>query len=261
MGKVLVTGSGGQLGRTLQDLAPRYPDLHFDFRTAKELDITNQEQLNRVFKENSFCACINCAAYTNVEEAERNPKQAYVVNRDGAGHIAKACLEHGATLVHISTDYVFDGAKKGPYTVQDTPNPINEYGKSKWEGEKRIIDTLETYFIVRTSWLYSRKYGHNFYRTILEKGRKGEKLKVTDAQVGCPTMTDNLARFIVNELLSKKRPYGIYHYTDGESMTWYAFAKKIFIENGLDLSNLEKVGIYRTFARRPKNSTLSGTSN
>ena len=160
-------------------------------------------------------------------------------------------------MIHISTDYVFDGEKENAYTIVDTPNPINEYGKSKLAGEKFIQQIQPNHYIVRTSWLYSKKHGHNFYRTILRKALAGEDLFVTDAQKGCPTNTEALAKFILKEIVRGNKPFGLYHFTDGKPMTWYDFAQQILDENGL--TNKVKLVLdanYRTFAKRPKYSAL-----
>ncbi|WP_396632689.1 dTDP-4-dehydrorhamnose reductase [Maribacter sp. R86514] len=256
MKNVLVTGANGQLGQCLQKIAPNYKELTFVFKNSKDLDITNKNQMNSFFAEDDFDYCINCAAYTNVEQAEKTPDIAYEVNAEGVKNLALVCIENDTFLIHISTDYVFDGEKKEPYTVNDIPNPINEYGKSKLLGEKYIEEIMEDYLIIRTSWLYS-EFGKNFYTTILEKAKAGENLLVTDEQIGCPTNANNLALHIV-EKLTQNNNFGIEHFTDGYSCTWFDFAKKILLENNLtDKVQLEKVKNYRTFARRPKNSVLN----
>jgi len=257
MRRVLVTGSGGQLALTLQEHVNDFPEFAFDFKTSKELDITKPEELEEAFKKVSYAFCINCAAYTNVEQAEKHPEKAFKVNAEGVKNLAKTCKMHKTTLIQISTDYVFDGEKEGPYLVDDQPNPINVYGKSKLAGEKFIQEIVPNHFIIRTSWLYSKKYGHNFYRTILRKALAGEELHITDAQKGCPTDTEELAKFMLKEIVPGEKVFGMYHFTDGKPMTWYEFAKQILDENGLT----DKVKIvldtnYRTFAKRPKNSVL-----
>jgi len=254
---ILITGSSGQLGQTLKELSTGFKDITFDFKSSRELDITNPSTINELFRKNNHSYCINCAAYTNVEQAELTPEAAFKVNADGARSLALACKEHGITLIHISTDYVFDGEKETPYTIHDKPNPINEYGRSKLKGEEHIRQILDNYFILRTSWLYSKKYGHNFYRTILKKARKGEELHITDNHLGSPTNTETLARFILDEIISGTKPFGTYHFTDGIPMTWYDFAKGILEENGLsEKARLVLDRNYRTFAQRPKNSVL-----
>jgi dTDP-4-dehydrorhamnose reductase len=257
MGRVIVTGSEGQLGRTLQELSPDF-ECNFHFTSSTELDISNPKSIESVFQKGQYNYCINCAAYTNVEQSEITPELAFKVNAEGVKNLADACNKYHITLIHISTDYVFDGNKTTPYTVQDVPNPINQYGKSKLQGEEYIKSILRNHFIIRTSWLYSKKYGHNFYRTVLQKAMEGQELRITDAQKGCPTNTENLARFTLEEVLAGKVPFGTHHFTDGKPMTWYDFAKQILEENGLtDRVKLILDRNYRTLAKRPKNSVLA----
>ena len=177
MKKVLVTGANGQLGQCLQKIAPSYKELNFKFNSSKELDITDILEIETAFVKGNFDYCINCAAYTNVEQAEKTPDIAYKVNVEGVKNLANVCKSYNTTLIHISTDYVFDGEKDEPYTVKDVPNPINEYGKSKLLGEKHIQEIMDNYCIIRTSWLYS-EFGKNFYTTILKKAKAGENLSV-----------------------------------------------------------------------------------
>ena len=255
MKKVLVTGAEGQLGKCIQNIAGNFPTLKCYFKDSKSLDITDEKEVNKAFEQISFDYCINAAAYTNVEEAEKNPETAFLVNAIGARNVANAAKKYGTTLIHLSTDYVFDGEKEGAYTSSDMPNPINEYGKSKLAGEKYIQEILEEFYIIRTSWLYS-EFGHNFYKSVLNKARQGESLFVTDAEIGCPTNANHLAKYIM-QLLVAPNEYGIYHFTDGQAMSWYQFAKLILEENGLaDKIELVKDNNYRTFARRPRNSAL-----
>ncbi len=256
MSRILVTGANGQLGKSIQEIAKNAKDLHYIFKSSKELDITDSLQVNSILSYQSFDYCINCAAYTNVENAERNPEVAHRVNALGVANIAHACSKNEVILIHISTDYVFDGRKEGPYTINDPTNPINMYGKSKLKGEEYIQAILKEFFIIRTSWLYSQ-YGNNFYKTILEKAKEGIDLKITDEQTGCPTKASNLAGFISKLIVAKSEAYGIHHFTDGIAMSWFDFAQKIIDDNGLEGSvHLEKVKNYRTFAQRPKNSVL-----
>lgn len=258
MKRILVTGSAGQMGQTLRELAPFVKDTFFDFRDSSELDITDQEVINSIFQTGNYDYCINCAAYTNVEEAEKTPEPAFAVNAEGAKNLASACKEHGVVLIHISSDYVFDGAKEGPYTVEDETNPINEYGKSKLKGEQYIRQIWANHYIIRTSWLYSKNHGHNFYRTIVKKASEGQDLHITDEQIGCPTNTESLASYIIKNLLSGEKSFGTYHVTDGKPMTWYDFAEQILKENSLsDKVNIVLDRNYRTFAKRPRNSVLS----
>lgn len=257
MQKVLITGANGQLGKTIKKLHSNYPELEFAFTSSSELDITNLQNIESVFKAHKPDYCINCAAYTNVEQAEKEPEKAFAVNAEGVKNIALACKNYGTTLIHISTDYVFDGEKGKPYTVDDVPNPINEYGKSKLAGENFIKEILEQYYIVRTSWLYSKEFGKNFYRTILEKAKTESEIHVTDQQTGCPTNTENLAAYVAELININSKQYGVYHFCDHEVMTWYDFALIIIKENNLTKTvKVVKAENYRTFARRPKYSVL-----
>ena len=255
---ILVTGANGQLGQTISELyAKNNLGLDFTFVSKEKFDITNEDAILTYFRNNKFDYCINCAAYTNVEQAEKIPKIAFKVNAEGVKWLAKACKQTNTILIHISTDYVFDGEKKEPYTPSDVPNPINEYGKSKLLGEQYIQEIMDNYFIVRTSWLYSKKYGKNFYRTILEKAKKEDELFVTDEQLGCPTDTVNLSKYILGLIKEKKTNFGIYHFSDEKVMTWYDFAEQILLENHLkNMTKLVKGNNYSTFAKRPKHTVL-----
>lgn len=259
--QILVTGSEGQLGKCIQKIASDYSNIEFVFRSSKVLDITNSDSIDKSFLEEHYDYCINCAAYTNVEQAEKTPKPAFAVNAEAVKLLALACKKDGAVLIHISTDYVFDGTKEGPYLTTDITNPINEYGNSKLAGEKHIQENLKKHFIIRTSWLYS-EYGNNFYKTILKKAKTESVLQITDEQMGCPTNANNLAVYILKLILSKDKNYGMHHFTDGEAMTWYGFASKILVENNLqDQVHLDKAKNYHAFAKRPKNSVLETMIN
>lgn len=256
--KVLVTGANGQLGKTIKELyEEKNIGLEFVFVSRGEFDITKKGNITSFFSKHKFDYCINCAAYTNVEQAEKKPKIAYKVNAEGVENLAYVCEENNIMLIHISTDYVFNGEKEEPYTINDKTNPINEYGKSKLEGEKHIKRIMTKYFIIRTSWLYSKKHGNNFYKTIIKKAQTVKDLSITTEQRGCPTDTVNLSRFIINLIQENNNSFGVFHFCDEKVMTWYDFAEQILIENNLSHNiNLVKVNNYRTFARRPKSSVL-----
>ncbi len=254
---VLVTGANGQLGLTIKELFEvNNKNIDFTFVTKSELDIRDETKLKQYFTENYFDYCINCAAYTNVEQAEKTPRMAYEVNAEGVKHLAEACKVNNVILIHISTDYVFDGEKTEPYTIDDKPNPINEYGKSKLLGELYIQDILENYYIIRTSWLYSKKYGNNFYRIILRKAKEEKELFVTDEQMGCPTNTESLSNYIFDLIKDSGVKYGLYHFSDSIVMTWFDFAKQILNRSLYTDVKLAKAKNYRTFAARPKKSIL-----
>lgn len=258
---VLVTGANGQLGKTIEALyGTNNEAINYTFISKSELDITDKSSIEAFFKHNKFLYCINCAAYTNVEQAEKTPEIAFKVNAEAVKNLAEVCKAANTILIHVSTDYVFDGDKIEPYTVNDLPNPINEYGKSKLLGEQCIQNTISNYFIIRTSWLYSKVYGKNFYKAILAKAKTENELTITTEQKGCPTDTINLATFINKLIITENTSYGLYHFCDENAMTWYDFAKQILIENNL-LKNIKlvKSDKYLTFAKRPVNSVLKNT--
>jgi dTDP-4-dehydrorhamnose reductase len=256
MSSILVTGSGGQLGKCLQMASGRYPELRFSFLRKSELDITDAGSVAAALKQENYDFCINTAAYNDVEEAERHPSAAYAVNSRGVEILARACKERGICLIHISTDYVFDGRKTSPYLPGDTPNPINEYGRSKLRGEQHISEILKAYYIIRTSWLYSET-GSNFYTKILEKSRNTARIYVTDRQLGTPTNAHHLASFILELINRQTTPYGILHFAGKEEMTWFDFACKIIREHKLDGSvTVVRDNKNRSFAARPVYSVL-----
>lgn len=261
MKQVLVTGANGQLGRCIQKIADLYTDINFVFKDSNALDITDAAKVDSTFKSVVFDYCINCAAYTDVEQSEKTPQRAFEVNADGTKNIALACRENNTVLIHISTDYVFDGEKETGYTTEDIPNPINEYGRSKLQGEKYAQEILKNYFIIRTSWLYS-EFGKNFYTTILKKANTEKTLYIADGQIGCPTNANNLAEYIVGQIILNELNYGNHHFTDGKAMTWYEFAQKIVKEHIFERSvEVVRDKNYRTFAARPANSILIDTKH
>ena len=255
---VLVTGASGQLGTTLKALfGAQHQDFQLVYCRKRDLDITDPTQIEQWFSKNNFDYCINCAAYTHVEKAEDEPEAAKNVNTVAVGHLARACKTYGVILIHLSTDYVFDGTNEKPYRTSDTPNPLNVYGISKLMGEQVIRDILKPHYIIRVSWLYSKHYGNNFYRTIVHRALQGKEISVIDSQIGCPTDCTNLAKIIITEFLEKSPAFGIYHYCDGEPMNWYDFATKILKENALfDSTNLKRIKQADQKAKRPVYSVL-----
>lgn len=259
MNRILVTGAKGQLGISLKEIASEFPELKFHFASKEELDITSSETLEAFFSTHRLDVCINTAAYTNVEEAERNPEAAFEVNASGVRTLAMICRKYNVLLLHISTDYVFDGKNEKGYFPDDAPNPINVYGKSKLQGEVYIRHILDDYVILRTSWLYS-EHGANFYKTIRRKLLEEGTIGVTDQQRGCPTHARDLARFILEWIIDPERQFGIMHYAGKEVMTWYEFARNIAREHAPDLiDKIVKDNNYRSFAARPANSVLLQT--
>jgi dTDP-4-dehydrorhamnose reductase len=259
--KVLVTGANGQLGLTFKELFEKKSEFcEFTFLSKANLDISKTDDIARVFESNKYDYCINCAAYTNVEQAEKTPEIAYKINADAVKLLANQCKSHDVILIHISTDYVFDGTKKEPYIITDKTNPLNVYGQSKLQGEIYISEICKKYYTIRTSWLYSKKHGKNFYKTILGKIGNTEEIRITDAQLGCPTNCDNLAKHIYKNIILKTPMFGISHFSDNVEMTWYDFAKAILKENNaLDKVKLILDNNYVTFAKRPTYSVLKST--
>ena len=251
MKTVLVTGANGQLGLAIQAATTDFPELKFVFAGKAELDITNEKEIAAFFENNQLEYCINAAAYTDVDKAEEEPQAAYSLNETAPRLLAEACKKHGVFLVHISTDYVFDGTKGAPYTIDDTPNPINVYGASKLAGEKAIAVVGGNYCIVRTSWLYS-EYGSNFQTKILEKLKTSSKLEVVGNLYGTPTYTPNLAVILLNKITKSAFASNIIHYSDGKTMSWYDLAKHL---TAVEIKKTA-VATLNLKAKRPKNTAL-----
>jgi len=258
---ILVTGANGQLGQAIQFIAPNYPVIKFIFCDSKTLDITNQIDCKEVFYKTKPNYCVNTAAYTAVDKAEFEPDKAKLINVEGAKNIAEACKEFDTKLIHISTDFVFDGSKNTPYKEIDLPNPKGVYGQTKLDGEKVIQKVFSNYFIIRTSWVYSQ-FGNNFMKTMLRLASEREAISVVNDQIGTPTNAVDLAEAIVQIILTdNKQPttknYGIYHFSNEGQCSWYDFAKEIFIVNKISI-NLQPIRTtsYPTPAERPKYSVL-----
>lgn len=255
--KVLVTGSKGQVGRCLQDSAIEYPEIQFVFTDKEELDITSQSAVNTFFNSHSFDYCINCAAYTAVDLAETNREEAFLINAEAVRNLAEACLETDCVLIHISTDFVFEGTKTTPYTEVDIPNPINVYGASKLKGEEYVQQLLKKYFIIRTSWVYS-EYGHNFVKTMLRLTTEKDRISVVDDQIGAPTYAGDLVEVFMMIMRTKSTMYGLFHYSNEGETSWYEFAKEIFRINKLNIDLIPvSSDSYITTAKRPAYSYLN----
>ncbi len=250
--KIAILGASGQLG---QECVEFFRKKHrvFSF-SRKELDVTDLNSVLRKIKEVSPDIIINTSAYTDVDMCEVYRERAFLVNALGARNVAISSEEVGAKLFHISTDYVFDGRKNGPYREYDVPNPINVYGKSKLLGEEMVSRHCRRFFILRVSWLYSVR-GKNFVKTIIKLASERGELKVVDDQMGTPTFCGDVVRQI--ELLMETESYGVYHSSSQGSCTWYEFAKRI-----LDLCGISAVVVpvrsdeFPSKARRPENSVL-----
>ena len=258
---VLVTGANGQLGRCIRDVVNSYKsNADWFFTDIDELDITDFNAVRRFVDDNKINVIINCAAYTNVDRAEDDPDNAMAINSDAVGNLAIAAKITSGTLIHISTDYVFDGTKHTPYVETDETKPIGVYGKTKRSGEKRIERCDCKAVVIRTAWLYS-EYGKNFVKTMVDLFKKKDNLKVVGDQIGTPTYAGDLARFIVAIVeVGEYTKMGLYHFTNEGTASWYDFA--VAVKNLLaPESNCEIISCttedYPTRAERPKYSVLS----
>lgn len=256
---VLVTGASGQLGKCFQKLAVQEEGIDWIFMDSSELDITSNRDLNDFFKSKGIDYCINCAAYTNVEKAESDQEKAFIINAEAVKNLAEICNKNDTLLIHFSTDYVFDGTSKIPYSETDHTNPINVYGASKLKGENYIRDILTNYFIFRTSWLYS-EFGHNFFNTILNKAEEKATLNITTAQTGTPTNANHLAQLVLMLIKEKNTNFGLYHFSNSGETSWYGFANEILkVSGNLNNVQLNKDNSYKTIAARPAYSVLDKT--
>lgn len=255
--KVLITGAGGQLGQCIKDLQTSYSDFEFCFTDVQDLDISNEQHVLDFFETNQIGWCINCAAYTAVDKAESDEKRAYGINAIGAKNLALASQVHKAKLIHISTDFVFDGSQSVPYSEDAQTNPLGVYGDSKLQGELEIQDIIKEHFIIRTSWLYS-EYGHNFLKTMMRLGQEREELNVVGDQVGTPTYAGDLAVVLLDVIKNNSEQYGMYHFSNEGVASWYDFAKAIFDIQGNDKIKVGNIPseAYPTPAKRPSFSVL-----
>lgn len=252
--KILVTGANGQLGRTLQQKAKTRQEYQWFFFNKTELDITKEADIETIIKRIRPQFCINTAAYTNVSKAEKEKEKTRQINVTAVAHLAKVCSQHNTRLIHLSTDYVFDGAQEHPYTEEDPTNPINEYGRTKALGEQEVLKLKDKHYVVRTAWLYAKTHGHNFYRSILEKAKAGKPLKVVNDQRGTPTTTEHLSDFLI-QLIQTTPKAGIYHCAGEKIQSRYAFAADILNEHGLNVL-IEEILSPKGGVKRPKYSAI-----
>ena len=267
---VLVTGANGQLGQSIQFIANQYPNVQFIYTDYQELDITNFESCHTVFAKYKPQFCINTAAYTAVDKAESEAEKAHLINVIGPENLAKVCKEYNTILLHISTDFIFDGTSTSlsmtnGYKETDIPNPQSVYGQTKLDGEIAIQKNWEKHFIVRTSWVYSQ-FGNNFMKTMLRLASEHESLSVVNDQIGTPTNAVDLAEVLIKiivschaELVSASN-YGIYNFSNEGQCSWHDFAKEIFHQKGIKI-DLKPIptSAYPTPAKRPAYSVLDKT--
>ncbi len=262
MSKILVTGAGGQVGHALGMASSPHQLVAL---SRNELDITRQDEVIGAVNKHRPDVVINAAAYTAVDKAEQEKEQAFAINRDAVKNLALACIKNNIPLLHISTDYVFNGEKTSAYTEKDSISPIGVYGQSKAEGEEALRNTLNRHIILRTSWVFSAT-GDNFVKTMLRLGKERDELSIVADQKGCPTSARSIAEVLLQiaelYLSGKEIPWGTYHYSNKPETTWFEFAKAIFEEsaalNGSPVPKLNAINTndYPTAAQRPLNSVL-----
>ena len=259
---VLVTGANGQLGQAIQSVVGNFPSIDFVFCSSSELNITDKNNCESIFEKHKPQFCINAAAYTAVDKAESEPEKAFVINVTGAQNLAEVCKTHDTILLHVSTDFVFDGLATQPYSEEDVPNPTGVYGVTKLQGEQAIQNTWEKHFIIRTSWVYSQ-FANNFMKTMLRLASERDSISVVSDQIGTPTNAVDLAECLL-AIISTQHPtpktqhlYGIYNFSNEGQCSWYDFAKEIFKVNNISI-NLQPIPTtaYPTPAKRPAYSVL-----
>ena len=253
MKNILVTGANGQLGQCFQSLAKKN-DFNFTFLNSKQLDVTSYDSITSVFND-TFDFCINCAAYTAVDRAEEEHGIANEINHLAAKNIAEACLKYNITLIHVSTDFVFNGKHYLPYKETDSTDALSVYGQTKLDGELAIQSILDKYFIIRTSWLYS-EFGGNFVKSMLNLAKNRDELSIVDNQIGTPTYALDLAVAIL-KVIKQNTHFGLYHYSNQGTASWYDFAKVIFDKSKVTIKvSPIPASSYPTPATRPHFSVL-----
>ena len=257
MKTILVSGSHGQLGNEIQKIANRFPVFQYIYTDIDELDITDKNALENFVVENKVHFLINCAAYTNVDKAEDEVDLCYKINAEAVKNIGEIAEKQHLKIVHISTDYVFNGKNFLPYVEEDLPSPVSTYGKSKLAGEEALLRSCQQAMIIRTSWLYS-SFGNNFVKKMLSLGKERKELKVVFDQIGTPTYAADLAKAISTILQQNVFQPGIYHFSNEGVCSWYDFAKAIFRIKNIECSVQPiETKDYPTKAQRPFYSVLN----
>jgi dTDP-4-dehydrorhamnose reductase len=258
MKKIVIIGGNGQLGNCIRKIAPDFENKYeFIFTDSQTLDITNEDQVNDFFYDHKPDFCINASAYTAVDLAEKEEEKAFAVNAYGVAHLAQACVDHKSILIHVSTDYVFDGDTNLSYSEDDFTNPIGVYGQSKRKGEELALEINPKTVILRTSWLYS-EFNKNFLKTMMNLFSQKDELGIVADQFGQPTNANDLAEAIIEIIETPNKTFGIFHFSNYPETTWFEFAKKIaeFSKSAVKLNPLTTEQ-YPTPAKRPTRSTLA----
>ncbi|MDB5017627.1 MAG: rmlD [Mucilaginibacter sp.] len=256
MSNIVVFGASGQLGQCFKNLAEEANNLAIFFPSESEANILDIDALKKIFEVYKPAYSINCAAYTAVDKAEDDQELAIKINKTGVENLSRLCAENDSVLIHISTDFVFEGNKPSPLNEDDETKPISVYGQTKLDGEKIGQTLLEKLFIIRTGWLYS-EYGNNFVKTMQRLGAEKDELKIIADQVGTPTYAIDLALCILQIIGSGSTAYGIYHYSNEGVTSWYDFAKAIFDISGTTVKIIPvKTEDYVTKATRPSYSVM-----
>jgi len=263
---ILVTGANGQLGKEFRSLAAQYPQYHFLFAGKENLAIENTEAIRKYFAENTINFCVNCAAYTAVDKAETEKEKAFLINAAAVGNLAAVCETFKTQLIHISTDYVFDGTAQQPYKETDATNPVSVYGKSKLQGEQLALQNNPSTIIIRTSWVFS-SFGNNFVKTMLRLMKERESINVVNDQLGCPTYAADLAACIM-EIIKKYSMFNseynpehsrraIFNFCNAGAVSWYQFASAIKeLTGSACIVNPIPSSQYPTPVKRPEYSVL-----
>lgn len=254
---ILVTGSNGQLGKELQALKNDYPQFRFVFASREDLKLQHYGLVENFFIAAKPQYCINCAAYTAVDKAESEPDMAMLINGEAVGNLAAVCKKYQVKLIHISTDYVFDGESEIPYKEDAATGPTNIYGISKLKGEQLCVKEDPDAIIIRTAWVYS-SFGHNFVKTMMRLMKERNELNVVSDQVGSPTYAADLAKTILTIISSGKWQAGMYHYSNEGKISWYEFAAEIRnLAGSKSIVHPILTAEYPTPAKRPKFSLLN----
>lgn len=261
--RILLTGAGGQLGHEFIAITSKWPQFNILALGRDDFDISIESRVKDFIEDHAPDVVINCAAYTNVEKAEEDKENAYLINGTAPGWLAEACHQSESLLIHYSTDYVFEGNVNSPRVETDPESPINVYGRSKWIGEKNIRSATENYLILRVSWLYST-YGHNFFKTMMRLSHEKEELRVVNDQIASPTyarlLAHNTMNLIVKYLDRDDFEPGLYHYSEAGEASWYDFTKEIV---RLNQSSVNVIPVatseFPTKAQRPVYSKLNSS--